>query len=128
MSELLQLCRPALFVLHGDQGELIEGLAVGSPVIVCPAGSKEQMENASRAVKLGVGEKILPNKDLEAYQQEVLTALKSILGTARKKYRTRAQTLAEEIRDSGGADRAANLIQEMAPRSKRATVQSRISR
>lgn len=62
-------------------------------------------------------------------QAQLWWSLEQLLGTGtRRSFRLNAQLLAEEIRDSGGTDRASELIQDTAPRSKRATVQSRISR
>lgn len=48
-----------------------------------------------------------------------------MLGTSRRSYKWRSQALSDEIRDSGGAQRAVELIQELMPRSKRATLQSK---
>ena len=49
----------------------------------------------------------------------------TMLGTSRRSYKWRSQALSDEIRDSGGAQRAVELIQELMPRSKRATLQSK---
>ena len=49
-----------------------------------------------------------------------------LLGTSRRAFRWNAQALADEIRDSGGAERAVDLIQEVIPRSKRGTLRSKI--
>ena len=49
----------------------------------------------------------------------------TMLGTNHRAFKWRSQALSKEIRDSGGAARAVELIQELMPRSKRATLQSK---
>ncbi|CAK9098484.1 unnamed protein product [Durusdinium trenchii] len=129
--ELLKLAEPTLFITHGSQTDFMESLSVGSPLIICPSSPDhaEELLNASRVQHLGVGEKVIFTGDLVAYEAQLWWSLEQLLGTGtRRSFRLNAQLLAEEIRDSGGTDRASELIQDTAPRSKRATVQSRISR
>lgn len=132
--QVLQKARPALFITHGGDIAFMEAVSVGSPMIVCPC-HRNDFENSKCAEKLGVGVQVNvpccrtddfgPDDPTEAFEASFSEALDMMLGTNHRAFKWRSQALSKEIRDSGGAARAVELIQELMPRSKRATLQSK---
>eukprot|EP00435_Cladocopium_sp_Y103_P025142 s1776_g6.t1 len=125
--QVLQAARPALFVTNGDS--LIDALTVGSPMMIVPC--HEDMAKTKLITELGAAVQVeVPSvvsftdieSPLESFEALISDALEMLLGTSRRAFRWRAQALADEIRDSGGAERAVDLIQEVIPRSKRETL------
>ncbi|CAL1129833.1 unnamed protein product [Cladocopium goreaui] len=95
----------------------------------------EEMAKTKLITELGVAVQVtVPSvmsfTDIESpigtFEASVCDALEELLGTSRRAFRWNAQALADEIRDSGGAERAVDLIQEVIPRSKRGTLRSKI--
>lgn len=132
--QVLQAARPALFVTDGPHGHsLIDALTVGSPMMIIPC--HEEMAKTKLLKELGVAIQVpVPSvtsfTDIESpigsFEALLVDALEELLGTSRRAFRWNAQALSDEIRDSGGAERAVDLIQEVIPRSKRETLRSKI--
>lgn len=102
-----------LFVHHGGQNSTMEGGYSGIPVVVCPTFS-DQPVNAAKLVALKVGLKVdRPTKSgsdaVDAYRQEVASAVKSIY-EEEEKFSAAAQNLRDEIIRGGGEEAAEAVL------------------
>jgi MGT family glycosyltransferase len=102
------------FITHAGMGGTQEGLYCGLPMIAVPQAS-DQFANADRLVELGVGVRL----DTEQATPDALrTALLRLTGDASVKARLAA--IQKELREEGGAARAADLIEaELSARNTR---------
>eukprot|EP00928_Gymnodinium_smaydae_P014660 TRINITY_DN15399_c0_g1_i3.p1 TRINITY_DN15399_c0_g1~~TRINITY_DN15399_c0_g1_i3.p1 ORF type:complete len:486 (-),score=44.54 TRINITY_DN15399_c0_g1_i3:48-1505(-) len=117
-AEILLLAKPALFITNGGQNSFIEAMSVGTPVLVCP-GFGDQQSNAVKAETHGVGLKVdRPgkvehldiDKVLVEYQSAASIAIRKILGEQHVEFASKAQVLARELEQGGGANRAVEII------------------
>lgn len=97
-------------VHHGGVGTTHAALVYGVPQLVVPHAG-DQVYQASRVVRAGVGLALRP---AEATEPVLRDALRSLLEDAH--WRLRAQQFAEAMRRLGGASRAAALVEEVASR------------
>jgi UDP:flavonoid glycosyltransferase YjiC (YdhE family) len=99
-----------LVVCHGGHGTLAWALAAGRPAVVVPAGGDMQ-ENAARVDRAGVGVR-LPRR--LAGPHALRLAVRRALATPRLS--ARAGELAAWAAERDGAERAADLVEELAER------------
>jgi MGT family glycosyltransferase len=96
--------RARVFVTHGGMNSVNEGLRAGVPLLVVPQRG-DQFVVASRIAELGAGLELAPPDmtapRLRASVQRLLTD---------SGYRRQAVTLGAQIREAGGASRAADRI------------------
>jgi UDP-N-acetylglucosamine--N-acetylmuramyl-(pentapeptide) pyrophosphoryl-undecaprenol N-acetylglucosamine transferase len=96
-------------VSRGGHGTLSQSICYGKPVILVPTPSHtEQLNNAKKAVDLGVAELILQ----ENLNREVL--LKAVKKLLDAKHQERSKQLQNEVLQYNGLDTAAKIIQEKA--------------
>ncbi|MFF4604320.1 macrolide family glycosyltransferase [Streptomyces sp. NPDC001339] len=94
------------FVTHAGMGSSSEGLYTGVPMIAVPQGAEQPM-NADRLVELGVARRI---DTADATAEALRTALLELTGDPR--VAARSAQLRAEARAEGGAQRAADLLEE----------------
>ena len=101
--------RADVVVCHGGHGTLVRALASGCAVVVAPAAG-DMNENAARADWTGVGVRI-PRRLVGP--RSVRLAVERALG--RPEIRASARELADWLAVSDPADRAAELVERLAP-------------
>jgi MGT family glycosyltransferase len=108
MSYARTMPRCDLVVLHAGHGTLVRALASGCAVVACPAAG-DMNENAARVDRAGAGVRI-PRRlvGVRALRLAVQRAL------ADPALRARAQELAASVAQRDPADRAAELVEELA--------------
>ncbi|MFD4668980.1 macrolide family glycosyltransferase [Lentzea sp. NPDC058450] len=94
------------FISHGGMNSTMEALHAGVPLVVVPQ-TPEQAANADRVVELGLGERVDDHADLRAAVDRVASD-----GTIRQN----VDRMRAAIHDSGGAQRAADVVLSRAPR------------
>jgi zeaxanthin glucosyltransferase len=99
--------RSAVVISHCGVHTVLEALWYGVPIIAIPIAN-DQLGMAARVDYAGVGKVISPRR-LSA--RRLRGALVGILSSA--KYKQSAQTLQGKIRTSGGAQRAAEIIEKL---------------
>jgi len=126
--DLLRLQTPVVFVSNGGQNSLNEGMAVGSPFVVCP-GFGDQIANANQVVARGLGLMINRPKEKTAeetdrregtaciapkmgYQAAVAKAVRHVIGD--KKFARKAGAISTELGQAGGVDKAVAIVIEAA--------------
>lgn len=98
-----------VIISRGGHGTLSQSICYGKPTIIVPTPSHtEQVNNAEKAIELGVTE-MLAQDDLN--KQTLLSAVDKLL-TA--KYQENAQQLQNKIRDWNGLEIATKIITETA--------------
>jgi UDP:flavonoid glycosyltransferase YjiC (YdhE family) len=103
------LPRTSLVIGHGGHGTTLRALAHGIPVLVLPMNPLTDQPWIARAVeRLGVG-RMLPPKASSARIREAAEAL---LGDGPE--RRAARTMGASIRERDGAERAAEILEEVA--------------
>lgn len=108
VPQLAVLRRATLFVTHAGMGGCSEGLATATPMIAIPQ-AVDQFGNAAMLVEAGVGVTV----DREDVTVDALRDAAAALDTPAT--RSRSVELAEELREAGGAARAADLVEAEAP-------------
>jgi UDP:flavonoid glycosyltransferase YjiC (YdhE family) len=101
-----------LMVHHGGHSSVMQSLAAGTPAVIIPTIS-ERESNARRLVDLGAGEIVLPvdgedgekQIDMADFAEKVHRVLHE------KSYRAAARSVAERMRQFGGAQHAADRIE-----------------
>lgn len=128
--DLLRAARPALFVTNGGQNSLMESMAVGTPVLVCP-GFGDQPANAAKVSRRGWGAKVdrpppapgAPAADggedagaaaAAAYTAKVRSGVRAVLGGPQ--FAARARLIAAGLERAEGADGALRILTEAAAR------------
>jgi len=121
--DLLRVGQPALFVSNGGQNSVTEGMACGTPFVVCP-GFGDQVANAARVRAQGLGLAVDRPKDSEeggegdaaaaAYQAAVQRAVSDVAMSSKDAYVLRARTIAEELNQAGGVEKAATVVLQVA--------------
>ncbi|PVX24484.1 MAG: hypothetical protein CW691_07515 [Candidatus Bathyarchaeum sp.] len=105
--EYLKACD--IVVSRGGHGTLSQSICYGKPTILVPTPSHtEQLNNAKKAVDLGVAELIL-QKDLN--RDALLRAVRKLL---ENKFQQRTQQLQKEIVQCNGLETAVKIITETA--------------
>ena len=97
-----------LVVCHGGHGTVARALAAGTPVLCCPAGG-DMAENGARVIWAGAG-LMLPWRLTRpgALRLAVRRALED------RSFTARADEIAAWARDHDGAERGAELVEELA--------------
>jgi UDP:flavonoid glycosyltransferase YjiC (YdhE family) len=102
--------KAALVICHGGHGTVARALGAGAPVLVCPAGG-DMAENAARVAWAGAG--LMVPWRLTG-PRSIRLAARRILGDER--FRGRAAAIAAWGRQHDGAERGANLVEQLANR------------
>lgn len=116
VPQLKVLQHTALFISHGGLNSVQESLYYGVPLLVIP-GQQEQLLNGRRVAQLGAGlclEKGLGQISLEQVDKAITALLTD------SHYRMKAEILGSGLKQAGGYQRAAELIEakiELAPHS-----------
>ncbi len=92
-----------LVVTHGGNNTVQESLAAGRPMVVVPFGG-DQLANARRVERLGVGTAILPSELSAAAIAQAVTQV------SRPEVATRARALAATLAGVDGTERAAQAV------------------
>ena len=100
-SELLP--RTAIFVNHGGQNSMMDGIAYGSPQLICPGKVFERRFNAKAAERCGIG------LSLEQSCFDVPTVRKT-LEQLLEGYRASAESLRNRLSELGGMNRVIDSI------------------
>ena len=100
--------KAALVVCHGGHGTVARALAAGAPALCCPAAG-DMAENSARVAWTGAG-LMLPWRLTGA--SSLRWAARRILGDG--EFSERAATLAHWARDNDGAERGAELVEQLA--------------
>ena len=104
--------RSDLMVHHGGHSSVMQSLAAGTPAVIIPTIS-ERESNGRRLVALGAGEMVLPidGKDGEKEIDGAEFSAKVDRVLHEPAFRTAAQRVANSMRQYGGADEAARLLE-----------------
>jgi UDP:flavonoid glycosyltransferase YjiC (YdhE family) len=112
--------RSDLMVHHGGHSSVMQGLAAGTPAVIIPTMT-ERESNARRLVALGAGEIVLPIDTADGEKQidvaAFAAAVQRVLGEPG--YRASARRIAASMKTFGGAEEAANRIEQFAARPTR---------
>ena len=114
-----------LLVHHGGYGSCQTGLFTGTPAVIIPTFS-ERESNARRIAAAGAGEYVLPKKssskikeiDLDEFREK----LKLVL--ADSAYQKKADMLSQRLKEFGGPNTAARLINEFVSKNYKASALS----
>ena len=106
-----------LMVHHGGHSSVMNGLSAGTPAVMIPTITEREC-NARRLVALGAGEIVLPvdgaggekHLDVDEFSAKVHRVLNE------SAYRKAAQRVAESMRKFGGAQQAAERIEQFVRR------------
>lgn len=112
---LLMAKRCDLMVHHGGHSSVMTGLMAGTPAVIIPTIT-ERESNARRLAALGAGELVIPTNgadgekhiDIAEFGRKVSRVL------SEPSYRQSARLVAESMRQFGGAQAAAERIEELA--------------
>jgi zeaxanthin glucosyltransferase len=104
--QLELLARASLAITHAGLNTVLEALNVGVPMVAIPV-TNDQPAVASRVKCVGAGE-VVPLTHLSSHR--LRAAIDLVLGD--ENYRRRAQRLMEQIKTSGGAQRAAEIVEQ----------------
>jgi rhamnosyltransferase subunit B len=99
--------RAAAIVHQGGAGTLGQALRSGRPTLVVPY-SHDQPDNAARVRALGVSRTVFPAKYRAG---KVAAELQTLLKEG--DYRARAQRIGETVRSEGGAEEAADAVEQL---------------
>lgn len=104
-DQLLPLCR--LLITNGGYGSVTQSLSHGVPLI-CAGTSEDKRDTAARMVSVGAGIDLGTDSpcvdDVRKAVEEILT---------NESYRSNAVRVKEELKSLGGAERAADLLEDM---------------
>ncbi len=105
-----------LMVHHGGHSSVMTGLSAGTPAVIIPT-IVERESNARRLAALGAGEVVFPvdGKDGEKRIDEAAFRAKVDLVLNNPSYRQAARVVAESMRQLGGAQLAADRIEQLVP-------------
>ncbi|XP_025018382.1 uncharacterized UDP-glucosyltransferase YdhE-like isoform X1 [Tetranychus urticae] len=108
INQLALLPKVDLFITHGGTNSLIEGLAVGKPLIVIPQFG-DQLDNAQRIADLGLGVRL----NLHEFSGEkLLKAIEDVLNN--KEIHSNVARVSEELKKSDSRDKVISLIEQLA--------------
>jgi UDP:flavonoid glycosyltransferase YjiC (YdhE family) len=91
----------AMAITHGGHGSVMAALAYGVPLVCMPSCGADQRIIATRVEAVGAGQAVNGQLDMDGLRSAVLHVLHT------PAYRRAAQRLARQIRQQGGAARAA---------------------
>ncbi len=100
--------KAALVVCHGGHGTVARALAAGTPALCCPAAG-DMAENSARVAWAGAG-LMVPWRLTGA--SSLRWAARRILGD--REFSERAATIAQWARENDGAERGAELVEQLA--------------
>ncbi|MGO9625271.1 MAG: glycosyltransferase [Steroidobacteraceae bacterium] len=100
----LLFARAAALIHHGGTGTLAQGLSAGRPQLIVPHFA-DQLDNAARAVRIGVARTVAPARFTAA---RATRALAELLGN--DAYRERSALVRDRLMAEDGAGRAAAII------------------
>lgn len=103
------LARSSVLITTAGGGTVMAGLAAGVPMVLVPT-EWDKAENAQRVVEAGAGIRIEPR---QCTPHRLRAAVERILGEPA--FRANARRLAEALARRGGPERAADLLEELAP-------------
>lgn len=107
-SELLP--RTAIFVNHGGQNSMMDGIAHGSPQLICPGKVFERRFNAKAAERCGIGLSLEQSCfDIPTVRRTLEQLLEDAAG-----YRASAASLKNRLSELGGANRIVDTIARQA--------------
>lgn len=101
------VARADVVVTHGGLNTVMDALAAGTPMLVLPIAF-DQPGCAARVLRSGAGLRVLPALATTGALRRALARL-----LAEPSFRTAARALAPQVRAAGGAERAADLIEEL---------------
>lgn len=105
-SELLP--RTAIFVNHGGQNSMMDGIAYGSPQLICPGKVFERRFNAKAAERCGIGLSLEQSCfDVPTVRRTLEQLLEDGAG-----YRASAESLRNRLTELGGTNRVIDSIAE----------------
>jgi MGT family glycosyltransferase len=110
-DELLPRCE--VVITTGGPATITAALAAGVPLIIVPT-TWDKPDNARRVVEAGVGIRLSPRK---CTPDELRKAVMQLM--QEPAYRKRAQELAAKLAAAPGADRAADLLEQLAAQPRR---------
>lgn len=100
------LPRAAVLVCHAGMGSMMEALSFGTPLVLVPPDVTEHRLNARRVAELGLG-RVLSSDTLTAEQlRDAVLAVALDEGI-----RARVAEMRRQAAESGGADRAADVLE-----------------
>ncbi len=107
--------RSDLMVYHGGHSSVMQSLAAGTPSVIIPTMT-ERESNARRLVALGAGEIVMPIDGTDGEKQIDIAAFSAAVQRvlAEPTYRASARRIADSMRTYGGAQEAANRIEQFA--------------
>ncbi len=107
-SDLLP--RTAIFVNHGGQNSMMDGIAHGSPQLICPGKVFERRFNAKAAERCGIGLSLEQSCfDIPTVRRTLEQLLEDAAG-----YRASAASLKNRLSELGGANRIVDTIARQA--------------
>lgn len=107
-SDLLP--RTAIFVNHGGQNSMMDGIAHGSPQLICPGKVFERRFNAKAAERCGIGLSLEQSFfDIPTVRRTLEQLLEDAAG-----YRASAASLKNRLSELGGANRIVDTIARQA--------------
>lgn len=117
-ADLLRATRPALFITNGGQNSLMESLAAGTPVLVCP-GFGDQVSNAAKVVWRGCGARVERpcgagdgEGALATYRARVRQSAREVMES--KVCATQARRIASGLEEADGVEGALRILVETA--------------
>jgi MGT family glycosyltransferase len=110
--------RASVVVCHGGMGITQRALAKGVPVVVVPFG-RDQLEVARRVERAEAGVRLLPGKLNPARLRAAVASAEAL--------RPGAKRIAQAFRNTGGAERAADVVESLLGSSAHAEQQRRAS-
>jgi len=104
-----------LMVHHGGHSSVMTGLSAGTPAVIIPT-STERESNARRVTALGAGELVLPTEGAGGEKQVDLADFSAKVQRCltESRYRTAARRVCESMSQYGGAEQAAERIEQLA--------------
>ncbi|QSQ13663.1 macrolide family glycosyltransferase [Myxococcus landrumensis] len=110
LPQLSVLQQSDVFITHAGMGSAQEGLWCGKPMLAVPQAT-DQFSNADRIVELGVGLRL---DTAQATAVSLRAAFERLIREPH--FMKQAAMLQRELREEGGARRAADLIEQALPR------------
>lgn len=107
-----------LLMHHGGYGSCQTGLYTGTPSVIIPTYS-ERESNARRIAAVGAGDFVVPprhgsdKRQIQAVTEEVRGKVRQVVSEL--SFAASAMRIADKMRGYGGANYAADLIQELRP-------------
>lgn len=100
----------AIFVNHGGQNSMMDGIAYGSPQLICPGKVFERRFNAKAAERCGIGLSLEQSCfDIPTVRKTLEQLLEDAAG-----YRASAASLKNRLSELGGANRIVDTIARQA--------------